>query len=184
MRDLRLILYPFRSGTAAVDRRITPVDKVVRKYKLDELIQLWNVLKGDMSFVGPRPQVMIDVGLYSEAEKRMLAGRPGIADLASIVFFDEGDILKGSSSPGRLYNQIIRPWKGRLALLYIDKRSLLIDVWLILLTIVPRRTALKVVQRLLRRWGADLLLLRMARRDDTLLPYPSLGATEVVAQYH
>src|SRR5207253_9003792 len=71
------------SSTAATDRRITPVGRFVRAYKLDELIQLWNVLKGDMSFVGPRPQVLMDVGLYTEAEKRMLRVRPGITDPAS-----------------------------------------------------------------------------------------------------
>jgi lipopolysaccharide/colanic/teichoic acid biosynthesis glycosyltransferase len=174
------------SSTAATDRRITPVGQFVRAYKLDELIQLWNVLKGDMSFVGPRPQVLTDAGLYTEAEKRMLTVRPGITDPASIVFSDEGDILKGSTDPDLLYNQIIRPWKSRLALLYIDKRSFLFDIWLILLTavaIASRRTALKAIQRLLQRWGADPLLQRMARREDPLLLYPPPGATEVVAQY-
>jgi lipopolysaccharide/colanic/teichoic acid biosynthesis glycosyltransferase len=158
----------------------------VRAYKLDELIQLWNVLKGDMSFVGPRPQVLTDASMYTQHEKRMLSVRPGITDPASIVFADEGDILHGSAAPDLLYNQIIRPWKSRLALLYIDKRSFLFDIWLILLTVVAiasRRTALKAIQRLLQRWGADPLLLRMARREDPLLPYPPPGATEVVAQY-
>jgi lipopolysaccharide/colanic/teichoic acid biosynthesis glycosyltransferase len=175
------------SSTSGDDRRITPVGRFVRAYKFDELIQLWNVLKGDMSLVGPRPQVLGDAELYTEAEKRMLTVRPGITDPASIVFSDEGDILKSSTDPDLLYNQIIRPWKSRLALLYIDKRSFLIDVWLVLMTaaaIVSRRTALKAIQRLLQRWGADPLLLRMARREDPLLPYPPPGATEVVAQYH
>jgi lipopolysaccharide/colanic/teichoic acid biosynthesis glycosyltransferase len=174
------------SSTAATDRRITPVGQFVRAYKLDELIQLWNVLKGDMSFVGPRPQVLTDASMYTQHEKRMLSVRPGITDPASIVFADEGDILHGSAAPDLLYNQIIRPWKSRLALLYIDKRSFLFDIWLILLTVVAiasRRTALKAIQRLLQRWGADPLLLRMARREDPLLPYPPPGATEVVAQY-
>jgi lipopolysaccharide/colanic/teichoic acid biosynthesis glycosyltransferase len=173
-------------STAGNDRRITPVGHFVRAYKLDEIVQLWNVLKGDMSLVGPRPQVLADAGLYSEAEKRMLTVRPGITDPASIVFSDEGDILKGSTDPDLLYNQIIRPWKSRLALLYIDKRSFLFDIWLILLTavaIASRKTALKAIQRLLQRWGADPLLQRMARREDPLLPYPPPGATEVVAQY-
>jgi lipopolysaccharide/colanic/teichoic acid biosynthesis glycosyltransferase len=171
------------SSTSATDRRITPVGRFVRAYKLDELVQLWNVLKGDMSFVGPRPQVLSDASLYTDAEKRMLAVRPGITDPASIVFSDEGDILKGSTNPDLLYNQIIRPWKSRLALLYIDKRSFLMDFWLIVLTavaIVSRRTALKAIERLLQRWGADVLLLRMAGREESLLPYPPPGATEVV----
>jgi len=173
-------------STAGDDRRITPVGRFVRAYKIDELIQLWNVLKGDMSLVGPRPQVLTDASMYTEQEKRMLTVRPGITDPASIVFADEGDILHGSADPDLLYNQIIRPWKSRLALLYIDKRSFLIDVWLVLLTaaaMVSRRTALEAIQRLLQRWGADPLLLRMARREEPLLPYPPPGATEVVAQY-
>jgi lipopolysaccharide/colanic/teichoic acid biosynthesis glycosyltransferase len=173
------------SSTAATDRRITPVGQFVRAYKLDELIQLWNVLKGDMSFVGPRPQVLFDVGLYTSAEKRMLAVRPGITDLASIVFSDEGDILKGSTDPDLLYNQIIRPWKSRFALLYIDKRSFFLDIWLIVITVVTiasRKTALSAIQRLLRHWGADELLLCVARRDGPLPPYPPPGATEVVGQ--
>src|SRR5439155_4680609 len=123
-----------------------------RAYKIDELIQLWNVLKGDMSLVGPRPQVLSDVRLYTYEENRMLTVRPGITDPASIVFSDEGNILKGSSDPDLLYNQIIRPWKSRLALLYVDKQSFLVDIWLILLTavaIASRSAALKAIQRLL-----------------------------------
>ena len=83
------------SSTALGDRRITPIGHFVRAYKLDELIQLWNVLKGDMSLVGPRPQVPCDAALYTGAERRMLSVRPGITDPASIVFSDEGEILKG-----------------------------------------------------------------------------------------
>lgn len=172
------------SSTAATDRRITPVGRFVRAYKLDELIQLWNVLKGDMSLVGPRPQVPIDAALYTDEEQKMLTVRPGITDPASIVFSDEGEILKGCSDPDLMYNQIIRPWKSRLALLYIEKRSFRADVWLILLTAVAvasRRTVLRTIQRLLQRWGADPVVLRMARREEPLLPYPPPGAAEVVA---
>jgi len=174
------------SSTAGDDRRITPVGRFVRAYKIDELIQFWNVLKGDMSLVGPRPQVLADTRMYTEQEKRMLSVLPGITDLASIVFADEGEILYGSTDPDVLYNQIVRPWKSRLALLYIDKRSFLIDVWLILLTataIVSRKRALRGVQWLLQRWGADPLLLRMARREEPLLPCAPPGATESVAHY-
>lgn len=173
------------SSTSGDDRRITPIGRFVRVYKIDEIIQLWNVLKGDMSLVGPRPQVMKDVGLYTPIEQRMLMVRPGITDAASIVFSDEGEILKGSADPDLLYNQIVRPWKSRLALLYIEKRSFLIDLWLITLTVVAvvsRKTALKCVQRVLKRWGAEPLLLRMARREEPLLPYAPPGASEKVAE--
>jgi lipopolysaccharide/colanic/teichoic acid biosynthesis glycosyltransferase len=174
------------SSTAVTDRRVTPIGQFVRAYKLDELIQLWNVVRGDMSFVGPRPQVLVDAALYTEAEKRMLTVRPGITDPASIVFSDEGDILKGSADPDLLYHQIVRPWKSRLALLYIAKRSFFVDIWLILLTLVAigsRSTALQAIQKLVQHWGADSLLQRMARREEPLLPYPPPGATQVVSLY-
>jgi lipopolysaccharide/colanic/teichoic acid biosynthesis glycosyltransferase len=174
------------SSTAATDRRITPVGRLIRRFKLDELPQLWNVLKGDMSLVGPRPQVQTDAALYTDVEKRMLAVRPGITDLASIVFSDEGDILRDSPNPDLLYNQIIRPWKSRLALLYIERRTFCLDLRLILLTavaVVSRPAALRGIQRILERWGADDLLRSVARRDRPLLPHPPPGATEIVAYY-
>ena len=74
------------NSTAAGDARITPIGRWLRKYKLDELPQLWNVLTGDMSLVGPRPQVRADVDLYTHEERAMLQAQPGITDLASIVF--------------------------------------------------------------------------------------------------
>jgi len=171
-------------STAGNDRRITPVGRFVRAYKLDELVQLWNVLIGDMSLVGPRPQVQADAALYTEAEKRMLTVRPGITDLASIVFSDEGAILKGSADPDLLYNQIIRPWKSRLALAYIDHRTFFIDLWLIFLTVVAiasRSVALRALGTLLRRWQLDPLVVRMAGRREPLMPYPPPGASEAVS---
>lgn len=173
-------------STAATDRRITPVGRFVRAYKLDELVQLWNVLKGDMSLVGPRPQLLPDVALYTEDEKRLLSVRPGITDPASIVFSDEGEILKGSTEPDLLYNQIIRPWKSRLALAYIDHRSLKIDLWLIFLTVVAilsKATALRALARLLKEWNLDPLLVRMAARTEPLLAYPPPGSNQVITQY-
>jgi lipopolysaccharide/colanic/teichoic acid biosynthesis glycosyltransferase len=167
------------SSTAATDCRITPVGQFVRTYKLDELIQLWNVLKGEMSLVGPRPQVLGDAALYTDAEMRMLSVPPGVTDPASIVFSDEGEILKGSTDPDLLYNQIIRPWKSRLALAYIDHRSLLIDIWLIILTVVSiisKPMALQGLESLLNGWRLDPLLIRMAGRKEPLLAYPPPGA--------
>ena len=171
------------SSTAATDRRITPVGQFVRAYKLDELIQLWNVLKGEMSFVGPRPQVLSDAALYTNAEKRMLSVPPGVTDPASIVFSDEGEILKDSSDPDLLYNQIIRPWKSRLALAYIDHRSFWVDLWLIILTVVAiisKPTALRALETLLNGWRLDPLVIRMAARQEPLLAYPPPGADVVV----
>jgi lipopolysaccharide/colanic/teichoic acid biosynthesis glycosyltransferase len=174
------------SSTAGDDRRITPVGRFVRDYKIDEVIQLWNVLRGDMSLVGPRPQVLTDANLYTSEESRMLSVRPGITDPASIVFSDEGNVLHASPQPDLLYNQIIRPWKSRLALAYIDNRTFCTDLWLILLTaatIVCRPVALRAVGNLLRHWQLDPLVIRMAARQEPLLPYPPPGAAEVVEQY-
>ena len=174
------------SSTAGDDRRITTVGRFVRAYKIDELIQLWNVLKGDMSLVGPRPQVQLDASLYTDEESRMLSVRPGITDPASIVFSDEGDVLHGSPDPDLLYNQIIRPWKSRLALAYIDHRTFCMDLWLIFLTVVAiasRPIALRALGNLLRRWQIDPLVIRMAARQEPLLPHPPPGAAEVVQQY-
>lgn len=172
------------SSTSATDRRITRAGKFVRKWKLDELIQLWNVLKGDMSLVGPRPQVQSDASLYTEEEMRMLSIRPGITDPASIVFSDEGEILKDSENPDLQYNKIIRPWKSRLALAYIDRRSFLIDIQLILLTIaaiISKPVALRSLGRLLEKWNLDPLVVRMAARQEPLLAYPPPGAESVTS---
>ncbi|MEO8577078.1 MAG: sugar transferase, partial [Gemmatimonadales bacterium] len=106
-------------STAGDDPRITSLGRFIRRFKLDEIPQLWNVLRGSMSLVGPRPNVERETVLYTPDEKRLLSVRPGITDLASIVFADEGEILQGSDDPDLKYNQVIRPWKSRLGLLYI-----------------------------------------------------------------
>ncbi len=124
------------SSTSDDDARITKIGKKLRKYKLDELPQLLNVLVGDMSFVGPRPQVKWAVDLYSEQEKAILSVRPGITDNASLFFSNEGEILKGSKNPDQDYLEKIHPIKTQLALKYVQKHSLLEDVKIILKTIV------------------------------------------------
>ena len=174
------------NSTSANDRRITPIGQFIRKTKLDEIMQLWNVLIGDMSLVGPRPQVEVDAGMYTEIERRMLTVRPGITDLASIIFSDEGDILKGSGNPDLQYNRVIRPWKSRLAVLSIEHASLGLDlriIWLTAMAIISKSVAVRGVNRLLTRWGADELVIRMALRREPLIEYPPPGATEIVAHY-
>jgi lipopolysaccharide/colanic/teichoic acid biosynthesis glycosyltransferase len=174
-------------STSADDQRITPVGRLVRAYKLDELLQLWNVLRGDMSLVGPRPQVAREVALFTDVERRILDVRPGITDMASIVFADEGDILAGRPDPDLSYNQLIRPWKSRLALLYVERRSLGLDiqlVWLTLLGAVRREQALSRLQSVLRGLQADPETLRVAARQDPLTPHPPPGAAAVVADRH
>jgi lipopolysaccharide/colanic/teichoic acid biosynthesis glycosyltransferase len=170
-------------STSAVDPRITPVGRIVRRYKLDELLQLWNVLTGDMSLVGPRPQVKREADLYTDVERRLFSVQPGITDLSSIVFSDEGEILAGQPDPDVAYNQLIRPWKSRLGLLYVEHQSVRLDFELVILTLVAlvsRPRALLGVQRILSRLGADDLTTKTARRDAALTPYPPPGATAVV----
>lgn len=181
-----MIVRADRSGvdsTGSSDPRITPVGRFIRAYKLDELTQLWNVLWGEMSLVGPRPQVKRDADLYTSEERRLLTVRPGITDFSSIVFADEGTILKDERDPDLAYNQLIRPWKSRLALFYVDKRSMSVDLRLISLTfvaIVSRRTALAKVHDLLRRLDAPDDLARIALRRDALVPRPPPGSSEIV----
>jgi lipopolysaccharide/colanic/teichoic acid biosynthesis glycosyltransferase len=174
------------SSTACGDRRITRIGKVLRLAKVDELPQLWNVLTGDMSLVGPRPQVEPDAAPYTKEERRLFEVRPGVTDLASIVFADEGEILAGASDPDLTYNQIIRPWKSRLALLYIERQTLAGDLQILGLTLlgaISRESALAGVARLLDSWNADPLLRRMARRCEPLQAWPPPGADRVVETY-
>ena len=90
-------------STSSSDIRITFVGHLLRRYKLDELTQLWNVLKGDMSLVGPRPNVKRETDLYTLEERKLLIVRPGITDFASIVFYDEGEVLKDTKDPDIAY---------------------------------------------------------------------------------
>ena len=171
------------NSTAVSDRRITRVGHLIRRYKIDELSQLWNVFQGKMSIVGPRPQVPQGVDLYTKEERHLLDVKPGITDLASIVFSDEGEILKGSEDPDLKYNQVIRPWKSRLGLFYVQKQSCLLDFEIVFLTIVAlvsKSRALHRVQGLLKKLWADNQLINIAGRKDPLLPYPPPGADHVV----
>ena len=170
-------------STSADDSRITSVGRFVRRYKLDEIGQLWNVLTGDMSLVGPRPNVPREVALYTEEEKKLLSTKPGITDFASIVFADEGEVLKGSVDPDLSYHQLIRPWKNRLGLLYIQKQTIFLDLHLVYLTgmaIVSRENALKEISHILSCFGADFQLVRAAKRQNDLTPFPPPGAKDIV----
>jgi lipopolysaccharide/colanic/teichoic acid biosynthesis glycosyltransferase len=157
------------NSTGAHDDRITPVGRFIRRFKIDELSQFINVLTGDMSVVGPRPNTWVwGVELYTEAERRILTVRPGITDLSSIVFSDEGEILDGAEHPDLLYNQIIRPWKSRLALWYVENMSFSLDtriVWLTAVSILDKRRAVARVVRLLEQAHADAELIAVCRRD-------------------
>jgi lipopolysaccharide/colanic/teichoic acid biosynthesis glycosyltransferase len=116
------------SATAADDPRITRFGKFLRRYKLDELPQFFNVLLGDMSLVGPRPEVQKYVNLYSPEEKAILTVRPGITDWASIWNSNEAAVLEGSRDPERTYEELIRPTKLALQLLYVRDHSFFVDL--------------------------------------------------------
>lgn len=122
------------SSTSKGDSRITPVGHLLRKTKLDELPQLINVFMGDMSIVGPRPEVKKFTDMYEGEEKRLLDIRPGITDYASIWNSDEGEILKDSKDPDGDYARLIRPEKLRLQLKYYHEMSLWVDIKIMFLT--------------------------------------------------
>lgn len=127
------------SATAADDPRLTAFGKFLRRCKLDELPQLLNVLAGNMSVVGPRPEVPKYVNLYSPKEKAILTVRPGITDWASIWNSNEAAVLQGSREPEKTYEELIRPTKLALQLLYVRNHSLPIDLKILF------HTALKLI---------------------------------------
>ena len=158
-------------STSANDNRITKIGKLIRRFKIDELSQLWNVLIGDMSLVGPRPNTLSEVSKYSDYETKLLSVKPGITDISSIVFSDEGEILKNETDPEIAYDFLIRPWKSQLGIKYVQNRSFSVDVYLILATLVclfNRRFGLGLVHKLLVYLDADANLIKVAARNTSL----------------
>ena len=141
-------IYKFRSmvenaeelggpSTASDDPRLTKIGLFLKKFQLDELPQLINVIRGEMSFVGPRPEVKMYVDMMTEEERNtILSVSPGMTDLASLWNFHEGEILKGSADPEKTYLEKIRPEKIRLQIKYVKERSFLLDIKIILKTIL------------------------------------------------
>lgn len=121
--------------TADDDFRLTRIGRFIRKYKIDELPQFINALKGEMSFVGPRPEVPFYVNMFSEKEKAILSVKPGITDWASLWNPDEGVILSGSVDPEKTYMEKIRPEKLRLQLKYVKERSFWVDLKILIQTL-------------------------------------------------
>ncbi len=124
------------SSTPGDDPRVTRMGRWLRKGKLDELPQLLNVLRGEMSLVGPRPQVPWAVERYSEEERAVLTLRPGVTDYASLRFRNEAEILRGSAHPDEDYFRKIHPEKMRLSLLYVKHHSVLLDCRILATTIL------------------------------------------------
>ncbi len=140
------LLYKFRSmvinaeqiGTSVTtgqDPRITKIGRILRKTKLDELPQLWNVLKGDMSFVGPRPDVPEIVNSYNGNMKRILEVRPGITSNATLYLRNEEDLLSLSEVPDKAYDEIFVPAKVGLAMEHVNRRSFLFDFGILIQTV-------------------------------------------------
>ncbi len=149
MNGVDFTIYKFRSMTVGSDKqglltvggrdcRITKAGYFIRKYKLDELPQLFNVLKGDMSFVGPRPEVRKYVDMYSKEQRRVLSVRPGITDIASMKYRNENEILAKAENPEQYYIEVIMPDKIAINLEYIDTRTFFRDIRLIFRTIAGK----------------------------------------------
>jgi lipopolysaccharide/colanic/teichoic acid biosynthesis glycosyltransferase len=169
--------------TTAHDPRVTPFGRLVRTYKFDELPQFWHVIMGQMSMVGPRPNVRRETDLYTIAERRLLTVKPGITDFSSIVFADLGEILRDSQDPNLDYNRLVRPWKSRLGLIYVDHASVALDLEIIALTAVSFLSptlARRGVAAVLSRLGAPPELIAVALRVRDLVPYPPPGSDRIV----
>lgn len=123
------------SSTTKTDSRITPVGKFLRKTKLDEIPQFINVFTGEMSVVGPRPDVKFFTDMFTDEEKIILSVKPGITDYASVWNSDEAKILEGSDDPDKTYMEVIWPEKKRLQMKYVKERSFITDIKIIILTL-------------------------------------------------
>jgi lipopolysaccharide/colanic/teichoic acid biosynthesis glycosyltransferase len=146
LSGIPFIMYKFRtmimeaektgpSSTSSDDIRITRTGHFLRKFKIDEIPQLLNVLIGNMSIVGPRPEIKKFTDLFTEEEKAILNVKPGISDWASIWNSNEGLILQGAEDPDKTYLELIRPEKIRLQLLYVRNHNFFIDLKIIFLTL-------------------------------------------------
>lgn len=187
-------LYKLRSMIVGADRnqvdtttdgdpRITPLGARIRRYKLDELPQFANVLLGHMSLVGPRPNIDREVNLYSLEEQRMLTVRPGITDLSSIVFSDLGTVLATAKDANLAYNQLVRPWKSRLALFYVDNRTFGMDIrilWMTYIAVLSSSRARTGVISILQSFDAPAGIIAVVRRDTPLVPTIPPGMDHLV----
>lgn len=121
--------------TTTNDVRMTKFGKTMKKYKIDELPQLWNVFRGDMSFVGPRPETPNYVEIYDEMQRDILKIKPGITDYASLEYINEGDLLESSPDPDKLYRETLIPKKIEYNLQYIKDMSIKTDLKIIFSTL-------------------------------------------------
>ncbi len=180
----KFIMYKLRSmkvnaslsgveSTSSDDKRITKIGKIIRKFKLDEISQLINVFLGSMSLVGPRPNTPKGIENYTKLEKELLSVKPGITDFASIIFSDEGEILKNSKDPDLDYDKLIRPRKSILGIFYLKNSSLIIDFYLCIITLISifsKKLALKLIEKILNTLNADEEIIKIASRAEKLTP--------------
>jgi lipopolysaccharide/colanic/teichoic acid biosynthesis glycosyltransferase len=147
IRKFRTMRHQPQSGgpviTAAGDPRVTSAGKILRRCKLDELPQLWNVMRGDMSLVGPRPELPLYVSGYTAAQRKVLSVRSGITDPASLTYRQEENLLVTVKDPDAFYREVVLPDKLRLNLEYIQNISFFYDLKLIVSTLglLPRPKA-------------------------------------------
>lgn len=170
--------------TTDKDPRLLNVGRWIRALKFDELPQFINVIFGGMSLVGPRPNVRRETDIYTQVERIILNARPGITDYSSIVFSDLGSVLSSAENPNLAYNQLIRPWKSRLAIHYVQRATLLTDICIVFITIinmVNRSLALQLISKLLEQEGADPELVLFVLRDKELRPKPPPGSEQIVS---
>ncbi len=167
------------NSTSKDDKRITKLGKLLRRYKIDEIPQLINIFKGEMSFVGPRPNTYESgVELYTVRELSLLNLKPGITDIASIVFSDEAEILYKynlkEETADETYNRLIRPWKSELGLWYIKNSNFLLDLLLIFLTISSifnRKRSLNLLSNCLSFFKAPPTIIEFSKRELPLDNY-------------
>ena len=174
-------------STSNNDPRITPIGFFIRKYKIDELSQLINVFIGNMTLVGPRPNVKVEVDLYNNKERRILSVKPGITDISSLVFYDLNHILSDSTDPNITYNQLIRPWKSRLALFYVKNKNFFLDIYILFATFISlfsRKKTLSLILIILRKYKSSKKLISVCKRNKPLIPYPPPGEKKIVLNKH
>jgi len=186
LRSMTLSVNDSGIGTTSEnDGRITKFGSLIRKLKIDELPQLMNVIYGDLSLVGPRPQTVAEANLYTEVEEEIFNAKPGMTDLASVVFSDLNTIVASAADPNVAYHQLVRPWKSRLALLYVQKSSLKLDICILGLTaicIFSSRFAARLASQLLGVIHAETDLTNFTKRDQPLTPQPPPGSATIITK--
>lgn len=172
------------TSTSYNDPRISKIGYAIRRYKIDEIPQLINIVKNEMSFVGPRPNVFEEVNLYTDQEKKLLNVKPGITDYASIIFSDESEILKNSTNPNLDYNLLIRPWKSLIGIYYVENRNFFMDIEILFLTffsLLNKDFTTSYISKKLLKHDFETYS-KLFNPNRVLKPLPPPGSTKLVSQ--